>query len=411
MPKDILDEAIPDVPAAMMEETSHSVWANSAALAAAGIDAATPQPAGGLIVEDEATGEPTGLLLESAGDLVLEIPLASSPVNDEVNYQGLLWSLEQLASHGITTVADARAYTDRNFPAIWARAEAEGELTARVTLGLWADARRDDATQLATFAPMLDVEGPLQTTQVKLYADGITSHGTAAMLEPYLEDLGAGPVGLNHFDAERLAWWVTELERAGFDAHIHGIGDRGIREALDAVEAARAANPDHAGRHRVTHVEYLHPDDVTRFAELGVAADVQVNGWWVQPEHIHEEDWLLGADRIDAEFLRLRDLHEAGAPLVLSSDWDVSDMNPLVGLSHALTRGDQSLPDLETAIDAYTLEAARLLRREGEIGSIEPGKQADLVVFDRDLFGLDPTELDDAHVVWTLLGGEVVYAL
>lgn len=411
MPKDVMDEAIPDVPAAMMEETSHSVWANSAALAAAAIDADTPQPAGGVIVKDAATGEPTGLLLESAGDLVLEIPLAASTINDQVNYEGLLWSLEQLASHGITSVGDARAFVDRNYPAIWARAEVEGALTARANLALWADARHDDATQLAAFAPMRDDDGLLRVTQVKLYADGITSHGTAALLEPYVVDLGvAGPTGMNHFDAERLAWWVAELELLGLDAHIHAIGDRGIREALDAVEAARVANPELEGRHRVTHVEYLHPDDVPRFAALDVVADIQTTGWWVQPEYMHDEDWLLGADRIDDEFLRLRDLHDAGASVVLSSDWDVSDMNPLLGISHALSRGEQSLPSLEAALRAYTIEPARLLRQEELTGSIEVGKAADLVVLDRDLFAVDADEIAQAQVEATLLEGEVVYA-
>lgn len=407
-PRQILDEAVPELPAAMLEQTSHSVWVNSAGLAAAGITRDTPDPPGGIIARG-GDGEPTGLLLDSAGDAVLEVALAPSPAVDQLNYEGLLWSLGELARFGVTSVAEARTYWTRDYEAIWARAHAAGALSARTTLGWWAYPGRDDDEQLAALAAKFDPgDGFLGARQVKLYSDGIPGNTTAAMLEAYLESPGGVPsLGLNYFDGERLGRYVRELDAAGFDAHIHAIGDRGVRESLDAIESARDAGG--TGRHRITHVEYVHPDDLARFAALDVVADVQVSGEWTRPGHPHDDEWLLGSERIEAEYLRLGDLHRSGARVVLSSDWDVGPLNPLVGIRNALERGEDGLPDLATALRAYTSGPAWVLRQEETTGTIEVGKQGDLVLLHRDLFEVPPAELPEVGVRRTWLAGDEVF--
>ena len=412
-PREILDEAIPNHPAAMHEFTSHSVWANSAALALAGIDAESENPPGGFIVREPGGSEPNGILMDSVGDQVLGLALTPTPELDDLNYEGLLWSLEQLASNGITSIAEARTYVDRNYIELWERAEADDELTVRVTLGLWADTLRDDDEQLAELKGLLrrDPASRLQLGQVKIYTDGLLENTTAALIDPYLEDLGIpGGRGLSYFDSDRLTRYVTELEAAGFDMHIHAIGDRGVREALDAIEAARDTNgPAMAGRHHVTHVEYLHPDDLERFSRLDAFVSLQFSGWWTAEEYLHDADWLIGAERVDTEAFRIRDLLESNSDVVLNSDWDVGELSPFAGIARAIDRGDQSLPDVEAAVRAYTTTPARLLRQEAISGTLAVRMRADFVVVDRDIFSEDPASIAEARVLWTVLDGEETF--
>ncbi|MCP3957477.1 MAG: amidohydrolase [bacterium] len=419
-PVEILDEAIPDQPAAMLEETSHSVWVNSLALQAAGIDRDTPNPPGGVIVKD-AGGEPNGILLDGAGELVMDLAFAPNPELEELNYAALLDGLDAARRQGITSLVDARAHWRRGYVEAYQRAQVEGRLSARAILSLWAYPYLEDTEQIATLASMYsnDPASLLRLSQIKIYSDGEIGHTTAALLDPYLCCALAGPTGLEYFDQARLERYVTELELVGFDFHIHAIGDRGVHQALDAVEAAAATNcvseDASAGgacaerRHRITHVETVQPSDVPRFAELGVTADLQMSHMYVEPTHLFDYAFLLGAQRILERTWRLRDLHEAGARVVLSSDYDVGELSPWSGMQRALTRGDQSLPDLGYAIRAYTIDAAHLMRQEHLVGSIEVGKLADIVVLDRNPFELDPADLGTVEVSMTLLAGELVW--
>ncbi len=410
-PIDILDEAIPDRPVAILAETSHSVWVNSAALTAAGIDSNTPDPPGGVIDRDPETGKLTGILFDNAGDLVYEIALARTEELDELNYDGLLYSLKKLPQKGITSIAEARVYWTRGHLNAWQQAEREGTLSTRTVLGLWAYPQFDDDEQIAQLISMYDddPDSLLRVTQVKMYSDGLIQNGTAALLEPYQLDFELpGNVGLNYFDQERLTRYVTELERAGFDLHIHTIGDRAVREALNAIEAAQATNGDVVSpRHRLTHLELIHPDDRSRFAELGVIADFQVAGEFALPEHAGEAAPLIGDRAFD--MIPVRSIYNTGAVVTLSSDWDVNALSPFVGMEHALMRGEQSLPDLEAVIQAYTLNAAYLMRQQEQTGSIEVGKLADLIVIDQNIFEISQDKISNTKVQLTLLGGEVVY--
>ncbi len=406
-PVEILDDAVPDGPAVIMEELSHSVWANSPALAAAGIDASTPDPAGGVIGRDPVTGEPNGILFEAAGERLMDLALVTNPVLEQLNYEALLAGLDLVRRHGITSVVDGRAYWRRGYVEAWQRARTEGRLSARSIVSLWAYPDLDDPQQIATLAGMYanDPSSLLRFSQIKIYADGEIWHTTAALLEPYLCCQQAGPLGLNVFSQSRLAHYIEQLEPVGFDFHIHAIGDRGVHEALNAIEQESVAG----ARHRLTHVEMVQPGDVPRFAQLDVTADMQMSHEYVMPPHLFDNAFLLGSSRISERVWRLRDLHQAGARVVLSSDYDVGSISPFEAMRRALTRGDQSLPDLDAAIRAYTINAAYLMRQEDRVGSIEIGKLADLVILDRNLFDLPLPQIGDAQVVATILEGQVIF--
>ncbi|MCA9995133.1 MAG: amidohydrolase [Anaerolineales bacterium] len=411
-PIEILDEAIPDRPAVMMEQTSHSVWVNSAALAAAGMNADTPNPPGGLILKDPETGEPNGILMENAGDMLFDLALAPTPELEELHYDGLLYALEQLAENGITSISDARTYWGRNYHKVWQRAEQEETLTVRAVLGLWAYPHYDDAEQLAALTKLYsnDPNRLLRMSQIKIYSDGLIENTTAALFEPYLIDLEIFPdnIGMNYFAETRLAKYITTLEKVGFDFHIHTIGDRGVYEALNAIEQAVETNGNGLDRrHRLTHLELIDEADRLRFAELDVIADFQVAGEFTLPDYWEESAELIGDRAFDP--VPVRSIYDTGATVTLSSDWDVSDLSPFVGMAHALQREQQSMPDLEAVIEAYTLNGAYVMRQETETGSLEVGKWADLVVLDQNLFEVSLDEMAETAVLLTLLGGEEVY--
>ena len=405
-PVEILDDAAGDQPLVILEETSHSVWANSAALEAAGIDSSTPHPPGGWIMKD-ASGQPNGVLLDGAGEILLDMALAPNPELEAMNDEALALGLQRIARHGITSVVDARAHWRRGYVESYQRAEAKGELTARVVLSLWAYPYLDDTEQIAALTDLYsnDPGSYLRASQIKIYSDGEINHRTAALLEPYSCCPLAGSTGLNYFDQSRLSRYIDELGAVGFDFHIHAIGDRGVHESLNAIE-----NEQQPGaRHRLTHLELIQPEDLPRFAALGAIADFQMSFDSVEPGHAFELEFLLGAGRIEERSWRLRSLFEAGATIVLSSDYDVGELSPFAGMKRALTRGDQSLPSLDEAMRAYTINAAFLMRQEDRVGSIEVGKRADLVILDRNPFQIPVQQLDQVQVEVTLLDGDAVF--
>lgn len=409
-PYEILDDYFPNTPVCVMEETSHSVWVNSKALQMAGIDVNTPDPVGGHILREN-NGDPNGILMDNAGDAVLSLALASSPVVDTANYNGLInYGLPQLASNGITSVCEGRTYWKRNFHHIWNRIKDEGKLTARVVLGLWAYPDDADASLLPALQGLYDAgDDMLRATQIKVYSDGITINATAAFHDPYNDNLGLPfNTGLNYFTAARLQTFITTLEQIGFDFHIHAIGDRGITESLNAISGAQTANGALGARHRITHLEVVRSTDILRFAQLGVIADMQVAGDFTQPAHWQDNAALIGATRSD-NLVPLKSIFDAGAHVTLSSDWDVSDLNPFVGIQNALTRSPQNLPSVADAVKAYTIKGAYVMRQEDRTGSIEAGKYADIIFADQDIFTIPTSQISNTKVCLTLLAGEEVH--
>ena len=406
-PKFIIDDVAPNRPVAIMEQTSHSIWCNSRALELMGIDNDTPNPPGGIIMR-EADGSANGLLIDNAGNLLIDLALAPSPERVENDYLGLVeFALPELARNGITSICDARTYWQREHHLTWQRLEREDALTARVNLGLWAYPAEVDNEQIEALKALYsnNPNSLLKINQIKVYSDGIIHNTTSAMHDDFLIDYFDLPTnnGLNYFSQNRLADYIRELEETGFDFHIHTIGNRGVHEALNAIEQ----NGSNQGRHRLTHVEYVDPSDLPRFAALNVTADAQVAGDFTQPANWFGNNYLVGSE-LNQAIIPLRSLSEAGARITLSSDWDVSALNPFVGLQNAVTRSPQNI-SLAAAIRAYTINAAYVMRQEDLVGSLEVGKAADLIILDRNLFEIDQNQINQTRVEATYLEGNLIY--
>jgi predicted amidohydrolase YtcJ len=407
-PIEIIDDVVPDRPVIIMEQTSHSMWVNSAALELAGITIDSQDPIGGVIGRDEITDKPNGLLIDNAGNMVMDMAMQPTAQSLQNDYNGLVeYTLPELAKHGITSINDARSFWQRDDHLTWYKVRDNNQLTARVAVGLWAYPEMNDAEQIAQLKSLYDNQpnSLLRFNQVKFYADGILNNGTAAMLEPYnIDILGlVGNKGLNYFSQSRLEHYMTQLQDTGFDFHIHAIGDRGIHEALNAIENSGSEN----ARHRLTHVEVVDQVDMPRFAQLNVTADAQVAGDFTNPEHWHENDELIGSQRSD-NIVPIKSLHDAGARVTLSSDWSVSPFNPFLGLHNAITRAPQALT-LAQAIKAYTINSAYVMRQEDKVGSIEVGKLADLVILDRNIFDINESTIGQTKVLTTIVDGVIVY--
>lgn len=412
-----LDTVVADRPVVLVNRDHHGMWVNSRALELAGIHAATPDPVDGRIERDEA-GAPTGMLHEGAMQLVAEVMPA---IDEDEMLAGFLEAQAYLHSLGITAWQDAivGAYSGMqdNGPT-YLRAAREGLLTGTVVGALWWDRERG-AEQVPGLVARRDAlsHGRFSATAVKIMQDGIAENGTAAMLEPYLDRCGhhTGNAGLSFVDPVRLRSYVAELDRLGFQVHVHGIGDRGVHEALDAFEGT-----DPARRHHIAHLQLVHPDDVARFAALGVAANLQAL-WACLDEQMTELTIpFLGPQRAGRQY-PFGDLHRSGARLVAGSDWPVSTPNPLEAIHVAVHRtayGDtgpagtepflpeQALP-LEAAFAAYTSGSSWVNHRD-DAGVLAPGAVADLVVLDRDPF-LDPDTIGAARVVSTWIDGAPVH--
>jgi hypothetical protein len=425
--KDDLDEVVPDRPVFLSNRDHHGAWVNSRALALAGLDAATPDPPDGRIERDGA-GVPGGMLHEGAMNLVQGVVPAPGLAEQVA---GIVTGQAYLHSLGITAWQEAIVGDYAVVPdcfGAYREAERQGLLTARVTGALWWP-RSADLGYLDFLAERRAVagRGRFRATAVKIMQDGICENFTAAMLAPYLDGHGhptAGQ-GAGFFDAAELTAAVTAIDARGFSVHVHAIGDRAVREALDAVAAARAANRSGTGRHHIAHIQVVHPDDLPRFRALGVAANCQPLWACNEPQMTELTVPFLGAERAGWQY-PFGSLAASGAQLCFGSDWPVSSPNPMWELHTAVNRtappgypyggpdADQPfLPaerlTLPAALAAFTIGSAYINHDEREAGSVEPGKRADLVVLDRNLFAQPATEIGQAQVDLTLVDGAVVY--
>ena len=407
LPIDVLDRVVPDRPALVFDDIGHAVWVNTLALEEAGITADAEDSPGGVYLRDPESGELTGLLLENAQHQVRDV----AAVDPDTAYAGLLTSLAELGRNGVTSMSDAGGYWPQGFPAVWERALAEHTLTVRAfnALYLYPDKPMDE--QLATFADLYsnDPESLLHTNTAKIYLDGILDLGTAHLLAPYDEPPDPNfPSGFAYFDQQTLDAYAIAVDDLGFQMHFHVIGDAATRSALDAVEAAVAANPDAVEhRHRTTHTYLVDPADVPRFAELGVIADFQMATEAISTDYADYMSELIG-DRAH-DLIPTRTLLDAGADVSLSSDWDADELSPVGTIDRALTRPTEAVPDIETAIRLVTIDAAYALGQDDRTGTIEVGKQADFVILDQNLFDLEPDQISDTNVLLTAVGGRTVY--
>jgi predicted amidohydrolase YtcJ len=414
--REALDAIVSDRPALLYSRDYHSAWVNTAALEAAGITRDTPDPAGGRI-EHDADGNPAGTLQESA--IALAASLIPEPDAEE-RVAGLLAAQRYYHSLGITACQDALVRQD--WQETYERLAASGELVLRVRANLDWDAERDES-QLAELVERRRSGrvGRLDCGSVKFFSDGVVESRTANMLEPYLDEQGrsTGEDGVEQYAPADLIRFVGLCDAEGFDVHIHTIGDRAVRESLDAFAFAVATNGSRDARHQLAHVEFVHDDDLPRLRTLGVISNVTPL-WAHRDPYITDMTIPIVTERAARTIYRFGDIVRSGAPLVFGSDWSVSTPDPLYQLAVAVGRflpgGDpepldptQSL-DLTTAIACQTIAAAHAARLERETGSIEPGKLADLVVLDRDLYELEPAGYPDARVLMTISEGAVVHA-
>ncbi|CAH7310935.1 Amidohydrolase [Vibrio chagasii] len=408
-PLEIIDSVFPDRPVVIMEQTSHSMWVNSKALKIARISPQSPDPQGGAYLKDPASGKLNGILLDNAGDQIMEMAWNNQSELFEQSYQGLMYGLEEAAAHGITTIGDGRMYWKRGWYDVWLEAEQNQDLTARVSLRPWVYPSMAMPSQLEVFEKMYSDNKSrlLLVDQVKMYSDGIFINGTAKTLAPYLDTyLPNSPNGLNYIPPAQMKQWLTALEKIGFSAHIHAIGDGAVRESLDAIESVRKQGSQKP--YTLTHVELINDEDVPRFKQLGVTADFQVGSDYVAQ---HDHEWanaFLGARRAKA-MMNLDAILKTDANITLSSDWNVHDINPLVGIANSLIMGKSGLTDIYTAIDAYTLNAAKSLGIENITGSIEVSKSADFTILDKDITTLSARGIAKTQVLMTVLRGDVVY--
>ncbi|HEY1641108.1 MAG TPA: amidohydrolase [Streptosporangiaceae bacterium] len=422
-----LDAVTGGRPAYLLNRDAHGAWVSTRALELAGLDAATPDPRDGRI-EREAGGGPQGTLHEGAANLVGALVPGLS-LDEQV--AGLLLAQQHLHARGITAWQDAivGSYLGSLDPLeAYLAAAASGQLTARVRGALWWDRTRG-AEQLPEILARRErgQAGRFRAGTVKIMQDGVAENYTAAMIDPYLDPTGCGHdhgSGLSYVDPAALAEYVTALDAAQFQVHLHAIGDRAVRESLDALAAARAANgPAGAAalRHHIAHLQVVHPDDVPRFAELGVTANMQA--LWAAHEPQMDELTIpfLGPERSARQYV-FGDLAAAGTRLACGSDWSVSSANPLRAIHVAVNRALQEsagadaepfLPaqalDLPRALAAYTAGSAYVNHLDDETGTIAPGRLADLIVLGADPFGVPASGIASVEVQQTLVNGETVY--
>ena len=412
-----LDAIVPDRPAFLPNRDGHSTWVNSKALELAGITRDTPDPADGRIERDP-DGTPTGTLHEGAADAVERL---LPRITDDTLSEGLRLAQDYLHSLGITAWQDA-IVTPRD-QLIYRRAAEAGWLTARVEAAMWWQRDRGGEQVNELIARSRDGSvGRLRSNSVKLMLDGVLETFTGAMLDPYLDANGRPTErrGITFIDPDELRGWVTALDAAGLQPHFHAIGDRAVRGALDAVAAARAANGPTDTRPHVAHIQVIHPDDVPRFAEVGLVANAQP--LWACHEGQMDDLTIpfLGPERTTWQY-PFKSLLNTGARLAMGSDWSVSTPNPLVEIEVAVTRispgsrggAEPFLPSerltLDESIRAFTLGSAYVNHLDDDTGSIEVGKLADLTVIDRDLFAMGAGPIGDARVLLTTVGGAVVF--
>lgn len=406
-PLEILDTLYPDRPVAIMEQTSHSIWVNSIALARASITEKTIAPQGGKYLKDLQSGKLLGILLDTAGDELMELAWNAQPNRAEANYQSLINGLDEATKHGITAIGDGRLYWQRGWYETWQQVAKDNALTARVSLRPWVYPGQDMQKQLAFFKAVHsdDTNAFLLVNQVKIYTDGIINNGTARVLSPYLySPLTDSPLGVDYIPASELSAWLTKLNNLGFGAHIHAIGDAGVRNGLDAIEVMRKQGVTRP--YGMTHLEMVAESDIPRFAALKVDADFQVgNEYTATGDH----DWAvpyIGKQRAHA-LLPVQAIWQTGANTTLSSDWNVNDINPLVGIASAIKMPGPL--DINSAIDAYSINAAKALGLDKVTGSITLGKFADLAILDGDITKMTPQEIEGTKVIMTLLEGQVVF--
>jgi predicted amidohydrolase YtcJ len=413
--KELIDAVVPDRPVILWSRDGHTTWVNSKALELAGVTKDTPDPPDGRIDRDPKTGEPSGSLQEGASSLVAD---KAPPDTDATRDAGLRYAIKMLNRFGITGVQDASVNEDDL--KTYHRLDDAGELSLRVVGSIWWE--RDQGLEQVDAIKNLRSEytrGRIDAGTVKIMQDGVLENYTGVVLEPYKLKGRKDVHGIPMVEPELLKKAVTQLDADGFQVHFHAIGDGAVRQSLDAIEAARAANGDLGHRHHISHLQLIHPDDQPRFRKLGVVANFQPL-WAYADAYITDLTLPFLSKETASHMYPIGSMEKSGAVVAFGSDWSVSSANPFEEMETAITHmgalGDTKTPwmpeeriGLPEALAAFTINAAWTNRDEANTGSLEVGKRANLAVLDRNLFDIPPTEISDTNVLVTLFEGKAVH--
>lgn len=428
-PKSLIDVVVPDRPVILEAADGHNSWVNSKALELAGITKDTPDPVNGRIEREAESGEPSGTLREAAMSLMAQ--LMPSPTLERMR-EHLRAGTARLNALGYTAAIEA-ASNPGVFEQAYTLLAKEGQLSLKVRLSMLPGRNLLD-TALTQDNYMVAVEalkarrdaimrtgvGNLNADAVKIFVDGVPENYTAALLEPYVgSPLGPDHKGEPNMPDEVLNAYVAALDEAGFQVHFHALGDRAVRMALNAVEGAYEDGQKAPNPHHISHLEIINPDDYVRFNDLGVYANVQAL-WAYADEYITELTApFMGAERA-SRLYPIGSLVAAGAPLAMGSDWPVSIPDPFAAIEVAVRRQDWQTPGdtpwlpeqavtLDEMLDALTIGGAALMGQSAMRGTVTTGKDADLVILDRDPYQVPVEDLSEITVDMTLLKGAVVY--
>jgi len=399
-----LDKVSPDNPVVIRRVDGHSAWLNTLALKLSGIDGLTPDPFGGEIVRDQISGDPTGILKESAMNLIkIEPSIKSSPEED------ILRALDHARQLGLTGV---HASTDLKELEIYKKLKKEGQLTLRIYAWLPIE-EMDECLKLGLKQGQGDEF--LKIGFLKAFIDGTLGSGTALMFEPFAD--APGQSGLAQYSEQEFYELIDRAYAHGFQVGTHAIGDKGVNWVLNAIEKAEKKYGQKDLRYRIEHAQIIKPEDIKRFRGLGVIASMQ-------PTHCTTDmrfcEQRIGQER-SKDAYAWKSLLDNGASLALGSDWPVEPLDPRRGLYSAVTRQniEQDLPEggwfpeqkltLAEAIECFTSGSAYASFEENLKGTLEPGKLADLTIFGLDIFSHEPEDILTAPVIYTIVGGKIVY--
>ncbi len=400
-----LDHILPDRPALMFHAEGHYAWVNTKALEIANITRHSENPFYGIIGKDE-NGEPNGILYEKAMDAVIRHAFNFSNSQKNEIFSNFL---AHAASLGVTAVNDLHGLKTIESLDVFKEFEDNGKLTTRIHLWPALNGDLGHSKQLRETYQ----SDKLRVSGLKQFIDGVITARTAYLLEPYADQPETR--GETSFPPETIKKWVVAADKEGFSIRFHAIGDGAIRLALDAYEEAQKTNGKRDSRHSVEHIEVIHPDDIHRFSELGVTVSMQPDHLAMSERGVYTEQ--IGAEREKYVF-SINTLQKTGAKLAFGTDFPIDILNPLLQIYRAVTRIDSSgktvwhpheCITLAEALKAYTSGPAYGTFREQELGTLEAGKLADIIVLERNLFEVLVEEIPDIKVLLTIVDGQVVY--
>lgn len=403
-----LDKVVPNRPILLFHAEGHYLWVNSLALENAGVTKETKAPPNGEIQKDR-NNELTGILLETAMNLVVDIALALPDKRKEELFEEFLKKSAQL---GITSVNDlfASSFEKLNSFDLYKAYDVAGKLTTRIHL---YPELNDDIERAISLREKYNSE-KLQLAGLKQFIDGVVTGHTAYMLDPYLDK----PItqGSPAFPIETIKNWVAKADKEGFQIRFHAIGDGAVRLGLDMFEAAQIENGVRDSRHALEHIEVIHPTDIKRFKDLGVIPSVQPSHLALMPKESHT--LRVGKEKDPYTYL-CKTLHDAVEHIAFGTDYPIATLDPFKEIFHAITRLDftgdyewnsQEQLTLAEALKAYTKGSAYSTFRENDLGTLEVGKLADIIVLDKNLFEVEHREILQTKVLLTIMDGEVVYS-